>query len=64
MTRVAARVEAIAIPGVPIVQPGDDLAALIDAAIARAELARGDAAHPSSPAIKRPTPLFRVCLLM
>ena len=38
---IAARVEALAIPGLPIVQPGDDLAALIDAAIARAELARG-----------------------
>jgi coenzyme F420-0:L-glutamate ligase/coenzyme F420-1:gamma-L-glutamate ligase len=41
MNAVAARVEAIAIPGIPIVQPGDDLAAIVDGALTRAEIARG-----------------------
>ncbi len=36
------RVEAIALPGMPLVQPGDDLAALIRAALARAGLALED----------------------
>jgi coenzyme F420-0:L-glutamate ligase / coenzyme F420-1:gamma-L-glutamate ligase len=33
------RLEVVALPGIPIVQPGDDLAALIAAALVRAELA-------------------------
>jgi coenzyme F420-0:L-glutamate ligase/coenzyme F420-1:gamma-L-glutamate ligase len=36
---VAAKLEAFALPGIPVVQPGDDLAALIRAAMQRAELA-------------------------
>ncbi len=36
------RVEATALPGMPLVQPGDDLAALIRAALARAGLALED----------------------
>jgi coenzyme F420-0:L-glutamate ligase/coenzyme F420-1:gamma-L-glutamate ligase len=35
---VAARLEIVALPGLPIVQPGDDLAALIAAGLRRAEL--------------------------
>lgn len=38
MIQVAARLEAIALPGIPIVQPGDPLAALIAEALTRAEL--------------------------
>jgi coenzyme F420-0:L-glutamate ligase/coenzyme F420-1:gamma-L-glutamate ligase len=37
---IGVRVEAVAIPGLPIVEPGDDVAALLDAALARSELAR------------------------
>jgi coenzyme F420-0:L-glutamate ligase / coenzyme F420-1:gamma-L-glutamate ligase len=36
------RLEAIALPGMPLVRPGDDLAALIGAALARAGLALED----------------------
>jgi coenzyme F420-0:L-glutamate ligase/coenzyme F420-1:gamma-L-glutamate ligase len=35
---VGARLEIVALPGIPIVQPGDDLAALIGAGLRRAEL--------------------------
>lgn len=37
MIRCGARVEVVALPGIPVVQPGDDLAELIAAALARAE---------------------------
>ena len=40
--QVAAKLEAIALPGLPLIQPGDDLAALIRAAIERAELPLDD----------------------
>lgn len=41
MIEVGARVEAIAIPGIPVVAPGDDLGARIADALARAELRLG-----------------------
>lgn len=39
---VGSRLEVIALPGLPIVAPGDDVAALITAGLARAELAVAD----------------------
>jgi coenzyme F420-0:L-glutamate ligase/coenzyme F420-1:gamma-L-glutamate ligase len=42
MVEVGARLEAIALPGIPVVQPGDDIAALIAASLARAELTLRD----------------------
>jgi coenzyme F420-0:L-glutamate ligase/coenzyme F420-1:gamma-L-glutamate ligase len=38
----AAKLEVMALPGLPVVAPGDDLAALVTAAIARADLALRD----------------------
>lgn len=38
MVEVGARLEVIALPGLPVIEPGDDLAALIAAALGRAEL--------------------------
>jgi len=52
---VGARVEAIALPGLPVVGPGDDLAALLAAALARAELTprHGDVVVVASKLVSR-----------
>ena len=42
MIEVGAKLEVIALPGLPVVEPGDDLATLIAAALARAELTLRD----------------------
>jgi coenzyme F420-0:L-glutamate ligase/coenzyme F420-1:gamma-L-glutamate ligase len=42
MVEVGARLEVVALPGLPVVEPGDDLATLIGAALARAELTLRD----------------------
>jgi len=42
MVEVGERLEAIALPGLPVIEPGDDLAALIAAALGRAELTLRD----------------------
>lgn len=42
MVEVAARLEVIALPGLPVIEPGDDLAALILAALHRVDLALRD----------------------
>lgn len=42
MVTCAAKLEVLALPGLPVVAPGDDLAALVTAALARADLALRD----------------------
>ena len=42
MIRCAARLEVVALPGVPVVRPGDDLAELVWLACARAGIALAD----------------------
>jgi coenzyme F420-0:L-glutamate ligase/coenzyme F420-1:gamma-L-glutamate ligase len=55
MVEVGARLEVIALPGLPVVEPGDDLAALVAAALGRAELTvrEGDVVVVASKLVSR-----------
>jgi coenzyme F420-0:L-glutamate ligase / coenzyme F420-1:gamma-L-glutamate ligase len=55
MVEVGARLEVVALPGLPVIEPGDDLAALIAAALARAELTlrEGDVVVVASKLVSR-----------